>query len=116
MSAVKLTRAKNTILEVFLTNPGREYHAYEVFMLTELSTGTVYPTLEELANAGLLISRDVPDHETDGAPRRKYYRIEPAAVADIQAVQRAARELWARPRRRQGQRTPIINWGVAAHA
>jgi DNA-binding PadR family transcriptional regulator len=66
--------------------------------LVEMGPGTLYRTLSELVDAGLVRSVAAPERGSD--PRRKYYRITRAGklllVAEVERLQRLVRSARAR--------------------
>lgn len=89
-----MTLAVQLVLRALLTMPDREMYGLEIIRGAGLASGTVYPILGRLADAGWLTQRDENDDEyldakRAGRPRRSYYQITPKGTA-------AAREALAR--------------------
>ena len=55
-------------------------HGFDVMDITGLPSGTVYPALRRMEDAGLVDSKweDEATAQRDGRPVRKYYEITPA--------------------------------------
>lgn len=64
------------VLSVFCEDPKAEMSGREIGKKTKLPSGTVYPILIRLENAGWLSSRweDI-DPKEEGRPRRRFYTI-----------------------------------------
>jgi DNA-binding PadR family transcriptional regulator len=71
-----MTLTVQLVLRALLAAPGREMYGLEIIHGAGLPSGTVYPILARLADAGWLAQRD-EDLNTKkvGRPRRSYYRI-----------------------------------------
>lgn len=91
-----MTIPTQLVLEVLLTDPGRERYGYELGDLAGLASGTVHPILARLEGAGWVESRweDV-DASAAGRPPRRYYRLTADGVASARDAVATAR----RPRR-----------------
>jgi DNA-binding PadR family transcriptional regulator len=64
------------ILAVMLEDPTAEYYGLELGKRAGLMTGTVYPVLRRLEDAGWLSSSDEDiDPVSAGRPRRRLYRL-----------------------------------------
>jgi DNA-binding PadR family transcriptional regulator len=103
---------RRPVFHILLALAGRDLHglgiAAEVEKATqgavELGAGTLYRSLHEMAEAGLI--REVPAPEEAPDPRRKYYRITPtgrervASEAErMEEIVRLARERRLLPKR-----------------
>jgi PadR family transcriptional regulator len=64
------------VLGALLSNPRDELSGAEIARLTKLASGTLYPILLRLEDAGWLDSHweDGDPHEL-GRPRRRFYRV-----------------------------------------
>jgi PadR family transcriptional regulator PadR len=77
------------VLRVLLAEPATPRYGLDLARATGLKTGTLHPILARLQQAGWLTSswEDPADHEDQGRPRRRYYRLtgdgERAAVRAI---------------------------------
>jgi len=72
----RLTMTTMKVLSAFCEDPKREMSGREVGRLVKLPSGTVYPILLRLQDAGWLSSNweEVDPHEA-GRPRRRFYKI-----------------------------------------
>ena len=72
----RLTLPSLRVLRAFLDSPARELAGADVQKLTGLQTGTLYPILLRLEEAGWLVSawEDI-DPRAAQRPRRRYYRL-----------------------------------------
>jgi PadR family transcriptional regulator, regulatory protein PadR len=93
-----MTLQTQLVLRGLLEDPAAERYGLELCDLVGLPSGTVYPILARLEQAGWVESRweDPALHEAAGRPRRRFYRLR------VDGAQQA-REALARayqPRRR----------------
>jgi PadR family transcriptional regulator, regulatory protein PadR len=66
------------VLGTLLSNPRDELSGAEIARLTKLASGTLYPILLRLEQAGWLASKwEAGDPHQLGRPRRRFYRITP---------------------------------------
>lgn len=72
----RLTLATMEVLKVFLENPRHEFSGIDITNEVGTKSGTLYPILIRLEEAGWLASRweDVEPNSV-GRPKRRYYRI-----------------------------------------
>ena len=86
---VRMTGPTLTVLRCFMDDIAKPRSGAEIHMATKVGTGTLYPLLLRLEDAGWLSSRweDI-EPSKEGRPRRRYYVI----TGD---GQRAAREALA---------------------
>lgn len=93
----RMTLAVQLVLRALLATPGREMYGLEILRSAGLPSGTVYPILGRLADAGWLTQRDEHiDTRKAGRPRRSYYQITPkGAEAARTAMIRTAEQLSA---------------------
>lgn len=84
----RMTMPTRLVLSVFLENPGRELHGYEIARLTGPPVATIYSVLERQAERGRLTAR-IEDRGETGTmrPLRKYYRL----TAEGEALARRVR-------------------------
>lgn len=80
------------ILQALLQDPGRELYGLELSEQTGLLTGTVYPILQRLEEAGLVTSRheEVDPHAVKRRARR-YYRLSDTGAARASSAAAGAR-------------------------
>jgi DNA-binding PadR family transcriptional regulator len=68
-----------------MADPSRELYGLQVCADAGLPSGTIHPILARLEGAGWLSSRwETVDTREEGRPRRRYYRIDPAAIGLVQ--------------------------------
>jgi DNA-binding PadR family transcriptional regulator len=64
------------VLQVFLERPEHKLAGADIRVITRLASGTLYPILARLEEAGWLDSEwENADASNAGRPRRRYYRI-----------------------------------------
>jgi len=90
-----MTLTVQLVLRALLADPAREMYGFEVTRATGLPSGTVYPILARLKDAGWLTVRDegiIPQEE--GRPQRRYYKLTGKGIAEArEATARAAVQL-----------------------
>jgi DNA-binding PadR family transcriptional regulator len=97
MVRIRRPSAHTLSLFVALTERPRSWHyGYELFQMTDLQSGTLYPILMRLCDRKLLESTWQPSPQR-GRPPRHMYRLTAAGAA-------LAREALARAMKNQGQR------------
>jgi len=62
------------VLNAMLEAPDQDLHGFKIIKLTGLKSGTLYPLLARLENAGWVES-DWEKQVEPGRPRRRYYRL-----------------------------------------
>jgi PadR family transcriptional regulator, regulatory protein PadR len=73
---VQLTPATLSLVSVMLSDPGAEWHGFELSRAAGLKSGTTYPILARLEGARWLRSRwEKGEPSTLGRPRRRLYRL-----------------------------------------
>src|SRR5215211_9547761 len=86
---VRLSPQTLKLLGAFATNPRKELSGAEIARLTGLKSGTLYPILLRLEQAGWLHSRWEPEEpQTLGRPRRRLYRITAEGAKRARAAMR----------------------------
>ena len=105
MSSLRMTLATQMVLRSLLEKPAEKRYGLELCAEAGLQSGTVYPILTRLEQAGWVHStwEDPEVHQAEGRPRRRYYMLsEEGAAQARQALaeisSRHARAIWARPR------------------
>ena len=69
------------VLKIFLEDPDQPRYGYELMRLTGLASGSLYPMLARLEEAGWLTSgKENIDPSAAGRPPRLHYTITGAAV------------------------------------
>jgi PadR family transcriptional regulator, regulatory protein PadR len=75
----RMTLQTQMVLRQALLEPNREWYGLEMVQATSLPTGTVYPIITRLEQAGWITSRwESPAEQAEDAqarPRRRYYRL-----------------------------------------
>ncbi|GLY74402.1 PadR family transcriptional regulator [Actinoallomurus iriomotensis] len=80
-SEVKITTTVAKVLRVFLEEPAQLRYGFEIMQLTRLASGTLYPILARLEQAGWLVGRQEDiDPASSGRPRRRLYMISEQGV------------------------------------
>jgi PadR family transcriptional regulator PadR len=81
MRDIRITVAVATVLRVFLEEPGKSRHGFELMKATSFPSGKLYPILARLAQAGWLSrEREDIDPADAGRPVRYMYRIDPKCI------------------------------------
>jgi PadR family transcriptional regulator len=74
-----MTLQTQMVLRQALVEPGREWYGLEMVQATGLPTGTVYPIITRLEQAGWITSRwETPAQQAEegqARPRRRYYQL-----------------------------------------
>ena len=99
---LRMTPKTQSVLRALLREPTREVTGLQICELAGLQSGTIHPALARLEHAGWLESRweEGTDPETEGRPRRRYYRLAGAAIQQ-------ARLALARATESEGSAAPI---------
>jgi PadR family transcriptional regulator PadR len=73
----RMTPQTIAVLRVLLATPTEPRHGLDIAREAGLKSGTLHPILARLRNAGWVESfwEDPAEHEAQGRPRRRYYRI-----------------------------------------
>ena len=81
MQDLDITPKMARVLKTFLEDPSRPRYGFELMRLTGLASGSLYPMLARLEEAGWLSrgKEDIDPH-TEGRPPRLNYTITGAAV------------------------------------
>jgi DNA-binding PadR family transcriptional regulator len=79
---LELTPKMAAVIKIFLEDPQQPRYGFELMRLTSQPSGTLYPILAKLKQAGWLTAgtEDI-DPRAEGRPARRNYRISGAAVA-----------------------------------
>jgi PadR family transcriptional regulator len=100
---VRITLQTLQVLQVLLTDPLGEHYGLEISRDSGLPTGSIYPILTRLENAGWVTSawEDI-DESRQGRRRRRYYRLTPeGAQLARHEIEDAQHMLSARAARRR---------------
>jgi PadR family transcriptional regulator, regulatory protein PadR len=75
-SRVRISRPMLKVLKVMIEKPLTPHSGAEIARATDIGSGTLYPLLQRLENAGWMNSRweDI-DPAKEGRPRRRLYRL-----------------------------------------
>jgi DNA-binding PadR family transcriptional regulator len=109
-----MTSQTQRVLEFFLRDPEVARYCREIGREAGLMSGTVVPLLARLEReAGWLESfwEDAAEHEKEGRPRRRYYRLTASGAAAAQALARAR----AKPGSPMGQLNPGSGGATCAY-
>jgi PadR family transcriptional regulator len=69
------------VLKIFLQDPGQSRYGFELMRLTGLASGSLYPMLARLEQAGWLTKgKENIDPHAEGRPPRLHYTITGTAV------------------------------------
>jgi PadR family transcriptional regulator PadR len=78
---VRVTVAVAKVLAVFLEDPSAQQYGLELMKATDLPSGTLYPILARLREAGWVeASWEQVDPDVEGRPARRYYVLTPNGV------------------------------------
>lgn len=93
-----MTLATQAVLRVMLDDPSASRYGFDIAREAGMATGSLYPILARLEQIGWLESYwEDQTPETEGRPRRRYYRLtDDGAVAAHSALQEALRRLTPR--------------------
>ncbi len=81
MQDLDITPKMAKVLKIFLEDPGQPRYGFEIMRLTGLASGSLYPMLARLEEAGWLTrGKESIDPHTEGRPARLHYTITGAAV------------------------------------
>jgi DNA-binding PadR family transcriptional regulator len=99
-----MTLPTQLVLRELMEDPAREMYGLEVCAAAGLPSGTIHPILARLEKVGWLRSRwEEVDPAEQGRPRRRYYQLDPNAIALVRsALQRAEASSQALLRLRPG--------------
>ncbi|KOX29422.1 hypothetical protein ADK67_10825 [Saccharothrix sp. NRRL B-16348] len=76
------------VLRALLDDPATPRYGLDIARQTGLKTGTLHPILARLQRIGLVESfwEDPAEHEDQGRPRRRYYRLTGLGAAQAHQV------------------------------
>jgi PadR family transcriptional regulator, regulatory protein PadR len=78
---VRMSLQTLRVLEAFLENPADQLSGADVQKRSRLASGTLYPILLRLEDAGWFVSRwEAVDPASVGRPRRRLYRLTPGGL------------------------------------
>lgn len=95
MGKARITAAMADILKVFLDDPRKSRHGFDLMKETGFSSGKIYPVLARLAEDGWLVrEREDFDQQAADGPVRYLYRINLDFIAAAsQEISRLGNEL-----------------------
>lgn len=101
-----MTLQTQLVLRALLEEPVKQRYGLELCDMVGLPSGTIYPILARLEQAGWVKSawEDPTVHEAEGRPRRRFYRLTPDGTDQARA---------ALARAYQPRTQPSVGWGVA---
>jgi PadR family transcriptional regulator, regulatory protein PadR len=95
---IEITPKIAAVLKVFLEDPRTPRYGMELMGLTGQGSGTVYPNLAKLVNAGwLAVSKEDIDPKVEGRPARRNYTITGDAIAAARTQLAALSEQYRPP-------------------
>ena len=99
MQDLDITPKMARVLKVFLEDPSQPRYGFELMRLTGMASGSLYPMLARLEEAGLLTGgkEDIDPH-AEGRPPRYTYTITGAAVTAVRLQLAALSEQYRPPR------------------
>lgn len=81
MQDLDITPRMATVLKIFLEDPSQPRYGFELMKLTEIKSGSLYPMLAKLEEAGWLTrGKEDIDARAAGRPARTNYTITGAAA------------------------------------
>ena len=97
-SDIRVTAAVAKVLAAFLEDPAVDRYGLDLMRATDHPSGTLYPILTRLEQAGWLVAEWEADHDpvAEGRPTRRYYRLTPDGVVAARAAVAALYEQLSR--------------------
>lgn len=81
MQDLDITPKMAKVLKIFLEDPGQPRYGFEIMRLSGLASGSLYPMLARLEEAGWLTrGKENIDPHVEGRPPRLHYTITGAAI------------------------------------
>lgn len=81
----RVTAATLDVLSV-LADTDHDLHGFAIAQQTHRPTGSIYPILSRLENAGWLDSYWETQNPQEGLPRRRFYRLQPDGLRAARAL------------------------------
>jgi DNA-binding PadR family transcriptional regulator len=105
MGKPTMTLQTQAVLAAFLDDPTTDYYGLDLSRSTGLRSGTVYPILARLEEAGWVESFwEAVDPGDVGRPARRYYRVtDRGATRARTEIEKSVRRLTRAPLRPEGQ-------------
>jgi PadR family transcriptional regulator PadR len=114
MRDLAITPRMAQVLKVFLEDPGAPRYGFELMKLTGMPSGSLYPLLARLEEAGWLArGKENIDPSAAGRPARMNYTITGGAIPVVRVQLAALSEQYRPPephRQAPGRLTP--EWGI----
>ena len=97
-----MTSSTLAVLAAFLDDPAGQLYGLQISRVAGVASGTLYPILDRLEEAGILVSGwEQVDASQVGRPRRRHYRLTPSGAAlaarEVDAARLRLTPKWARP-------------------
>ena len=84
---MRVTGPMLKVLHFLLSTPGQQAYGLEIMAATGIKSGTLYPLLHRLGDAGLLeSSREAVDPSLAGRPARTYFRLSGAGAHEARRI------------------------------
>jgi DNA-binding PadR family transcriptional regulator len=80
MAEVRVTAGVAKVLAAFLEDPTADRYGLQLMKATDMPSGTLYPILTRLREAGWVESQWEEFDPSAARPPRRYYRLTPAGV------------------------------------
>lgn len=95
----RITKPTRAVLEAFMATPTDEQYGLDIAAVTGLKSGSLYPILGRLEDNGWLTSYwEDTNPETEGRPRRRYYKLTgDGIVLAVEALSPADGKQWVVP-------------------
>jgi PadR family transcriptional regulator PadR len=92
---MRTTLAGQRVLRALLDSPTTDHYGLEIMKATGLKSGSLYPILRRLEEAGWIEGRwEEIDPKSEGRPRRRLYRLTPEGLTNARAArERTAHDL-----------------------
>jgi DNA-binding PadR family transcriptional regulator len=74
------------VLAVLLEEQGRELYGLEILRRTGLKSGTLYPLLDRLSEAGWVVGSWEDEPGAGRGPRRRFYRLTGEGVHEARQI------------------------------
>jgi PadR family transcriptional regulator PadR len=108
---IRITLETLSVLKVLLDRPSTHHYGLEIAKQAGLPTGTIYPILARLEQAGWVTSEwETIDPAAAGRPRRRFYQLTPTgcerAHGELRQAERRVVLREARPSAPAPRRTP----------
>lgn len=106
MGMLRMTLQTQLVLRALLEDPAKQRYGLELCELAGLPSGTIYPILARLEQAGWVDStwEDPAVHEAAGRPRRRFYQVTHDGAEQARA---------ALARAYRSRKQPLPGWATA---